>query len=67
MAKTKKVVNKKKKSIEIPELRIKCKKCKTVMGFHLHMCERGGVSEFCGCKDCDDYCTRCKGFDSLKN
>lgn len=70
MSKNKKVIieNKNKKEVKpLPEFRKKCKQCKSIMGFHLHMCELGGVSEYIGCKECNDYCTRCKGFEHFSN
>jgi len=43
----------------LPKLKIKCKTCKKNMDFHLHYCEKGGISEYCGCEKCDNYCEKC--------
>jgi hypothetical protein len=63
----KKSATKKKKNVEIPEFRLKCKSCKKVMGFYLHECPISkGVIEYCGCEKCDNYCTKCREFEWQK-
>jgi len=58
--KRKKNMPKKTKVSELlPKLKIKCKTCKKNMDFHLHYCEKGGISEYCGCEKCDNYCEKC--------
>lgn len=52
---------KKKPKVELQKLKIKCS-CGEYFDFHLHMCRLGGVSEYCGCKNCGDYCGRCMGY-----
>ena len=51
------------KLIENNKIKTKCKSCKKTMAFHLHYCEKGGISEYCGCEECDNYCSRCKEYD----
>lgn len=39
--------------------KIKCKDCKEVYSFHMHVCKRS-IAEYFGCTKCDDWCIHCK-------